>query len=199
MSKHVKIIIAEHSPVIATGIKALLAENTYFEVVAVVATFEQLQEKMIRYKNCVLIINPHFMEYSKQQMIKSVFQDCENWMVVALLTSYVEQNLLKQYHGFIELADTGQRIESKLREIVHNPEMNEHKKDNFELSDREKVVLVAVAKGMINKEIAHNLNISVHTVVSHRKNITRKTGIKSVSGLTVYALLNNLIDSNEVI
>ena len=62
------------------------------------------------------------------------------------------------------------------------------------LSSREKEILVCVAKGMINKEIADTLNISVHTVISHRKNITRKTGIKTVAGLTVYALLNNLLD-----
>ena len=63
------------------------------------------------------------------------------------------------------------------------------------LSDREKEVLVCVAKGMINKEIADRLCISVHTVVSHRKNITAKTGIKTIAGLTVYALLNNLLET----
>ena len=47
---------------------------------------------------------------------------------------------------------------------------------------------------MINKEIADHLNISVHTVVSHRKNITAKTDIKTVAGLTIYALLNNLLE-----
>ena len=62
------------------------------------------------------------------------------------------------------------------------------------LSEREKEVLVCVANGMINKEIADRLNISVHTVVSHRKNITAKTGIKTIAGLAVYALLNNLLD-----
>lgn len=67
-----------------------------------------------------------------------------------------------------------------------------------ELSAREKEILVAVAKGMLNKEIADRYNISIYTVISHRKNITRKTGIKTVAGLTVYALLNNLIDMNSI-
>jgi len=58
--------------------------------------------------------------------------------------------------------------------------------------------LVCVAKGMLNKEIADFYNISIHTVITHRKNITRKTGIKTVAGLTVYALLNNLIDPSSV-
>ena len=68
------------------------------------------------------------------------------------------------------------------------------KEDDQTLSAREKEVLVCVAKGMINKEIADQLHISIHTVITHRKNITRKTGIKTVAGLTVYALLNNLLE-----
>ncbi len=67
-----------------------------------------------------------------------------------------------------------------------------------ELSDREKEILVCVARGMLNKEIADQNNISIHTVISHRKNITRKTGIKTVAGLTVYAILNGLIDVNSI-
>ena len=68
------------------------------------------------------------------------------------------------------------------------------RQEGEDLSDREKEILVSVAKGLINKEIADKYNISIHTVISHRKNITRKTGIKTVAGLTVYALLNNLIE-----
>ena len=60
-------------------------------------------------------------------------------------------------------------------------------------------MLIAIAKGMMNKEIADQMNISIHTVISHRKNITRKTGIKSVSGLTVYALLKDLISEDDLI
>ena len=67
-----------------------------------------------------------------------------------------------------------------------------------ELSEREKEILIAVARGMLNKEIADLHGISINTVITHRKNITRKTGIKTVAGLTVYAILNNLIDISSV-
>ena len=78
-------------------------------------------------------------------------------------------------------------------------EKNIEKQEQSDLSDREKEILISIAKGMQNKEIADQHNISIHTVISHRKNISKKTGIKSVSGLTIYALLNNLINKDEFV
>ncbi|MBR4389176.1 MAG: helix-turn-helix transcriptional regulator [Prevotella sp.] len=66
------------------------------------------------------------------------------------------------------------------------------------LSDRETEVLALVAQGYINKEIADRLNIALSTVISHRKNITDKLGIKSVSALTIYAVMNGYVDINLI-
>ncbi len=66
-------------------------------------------------------------------------------------------------------------------------------KSQNKLTLRETSVLKLVAEGCTNKEIADKLNISINTVLSHRKNITSKLGIKSVSGLCVYAMMNGLI------
>lgn len=67
-----------------------------------------------------------------------------------------------------------------------------------ELSSREREVLILITKGLINKEIADKLNISLTTVISHRKNITEKLGIKSVSGLTIYAVMNGYISPDTI-
>ena len=71
-------------------------------------------------------------------------------------------------------------------------------KTEHELSVREIEVLILITKGLINKEIADKLNISLTTVISHRKNITEKLGIKSVSGLTVYAVMNGYIEADRI-
>ncbi len=67
-----------------------------------------------------------------------------------------------------------------------------------ELSAREIEVLVQITKGLINKEIADKLNISLTTVITHRKNITDKLGIKSVSGLTIYAVMNGYVEADRI-
>ena len=63
-----------------------------------------------------------------------------------------------------------------------------------QLSDRERDVIIALVQGMANKEIADHLCISVNTVITHRRNIARKLQIHSPAGLTIYAIVNNLVD-----
>lgn len=67
-----------------------------------------------------------------------------------------------------------------------------------ELSNREIEVLALIARGLLNKEIADRLNISLTTVITHRKNITEKLGIKSVSGLTIYAVMNGYVKADQI-
>lgn len=70
--------------------------------------------------------------------------------------------------------------------------------NNKDLSGREINVLQQIVRGHTNKEIAEHLNISLNTVLTHRKNITAKLGIKTVSGLTFYAIMNGLISGDEI-
>ena len=66
------------------------------------------------------------------------------------------------------------------------------------LSDREIEVLALICQGLINKEIADRLNISMTTVITHRKNITEKLGMKSVSALTIYAVMHGYVDIDKI-
>ena len=70
---------------------------------------------------------------------------------------------------------------------------------NFDaLSDRERDVIISLVQGMSNKEIADHLCISVNTVITHRRNIARKLQIHSPAGLTIYAIINGLVDISSV-
>jgi regulator of cell morphogenesis and NO signaling len=70
--------------------------------------------------------------------------------------------------------------------------------EGVEFSEREKETLIHIARGLSNKEIAEKLFLSPHTVISHRRNIIRKTGIKTAQGLAIYALLNNIISKDDL-
>ncbi len=84
------------------------------------------------------------------------------------------------------------------QKVLENSELIPEDTENSELTPREKEILKLIALGYTNQQIAEKLFISPHTVITHRKNITKKLGIKSISGLTVYAILNNLVDLEEL-
>jgi DNA-binding CsgD family transcriptional regulator len=192
-----RIIICEASEIITTGLYDILQGMAGYDVVARLDNPEQLGEKILACDANLLIINPILLGHAERNLPMQLVKEHPLLSVMALITTYIEPTLLKPYDGVIEINDSKPKIINKIGQIVKSIDKQE-KNEDVELSKREIDVLVAVAKGMMNKEIADQMNISIHTVISHRKNITRKTGIKSVSGLTVYALLNNLIDENEV-
>ena len=191
-----RVIICEASEIITAGLYDIIQSIAGFDVVMRLDSPEALTEKLLATDANILIINPSLLGFNTQSLMTQWTKENPNLVCIALETSYMDESVLKHFDGVIGINDSKLKIINKLNQIVQNDKGE--KSDDVELSKREIDVLVAVAKGMMNKEIADMMNLSIHTVISHRKNITRKTGIKSVSGLTVYALLNNLIDENEV-
>ena len=74
----------------------------------------------------------------------------------------------------------------------------DNKANAKKISNREKDILKYVALGYTNKEISNKLYISTHTVITHRKNISSKLGIKTIAGLTVYAIINKIIKTDDI-
>ena len=106
------------------------------------------------------------------------------------------------WHTEQDFADHCAIEDDILRPALTKQESHSHRRhqqqETEELSDREKDVLVQVVRGLSNKEIADVLCISTHTVITHRKNIARKLNIHSTAGLTIYAIVNKLVDINSL-
>ena len=110
------------------------------------------------------------------------------------------QELRKEWRDYYRVARKDrprEQIEKRLSAALKNSSEKETYDDSNELSVREREILTAVAKGKTNKEIADEFNISIHTVISHRKNISHKLGINSIAGLTIYAVMNKLLDVED--
>ena len=191
-----RVIICEASEIIAIGLAEIIDGMAQFDVVARLDSPEHLSEKITATDANLLIIDPMLLGFHSKDFLSQLGKEHPNMVIIALVSTYLDHSMLTPFGGVIEINDTKSKVISKMNEFAQSEATKNT--DDVELSKRETDVLIAVAKGMMNKEIADQMNISIHTVISHRKNITRKTGIKSVSGLTVYALLNNLIDENEV-
>lgn len=156
--------------------------------------------------------------------IQEVFPECPDckmfteWRDTIILIDIQYEEFIRKHHKFLrkrELSIVGicfncqQIYDASLFDEVLLPTDNQgllfSKLSKFsnlgnrtrttnQLSSREIEVLKLVALGQSNKQISEKLFISIHTVITHRKHITSKLGVKSISGLTLYAVINNLID-----
>ena len=194
-----KIAIAEPSILLRTGLEQLLHELPDAEIIFSTDNLSSLYARINALHPDILIVNPLLYDYAKRATIRAEFDSLPNLRLIGLVTSYVESQHQRQFAGVIELNDDFQRIKSTLNQVTNSLQSDGDEPDTDPLSDREKEVLICLSKGLKNNEIADTLNISVHTVITHRKNIVRKTGIKSVAALTVYAILNNLIEEKDII
>lgn len=193
-----KIVIAEPSPIVSAGLLRFFEDLNQLQVVSVVDNIDDLNDKMIVYNPDILIVNPLMIGYTNNNIVRQINQNYPDTICVALVTTFVDKNLLRYFKEIIDLSDNKQKVANKIFGLLNNNEDSLSQNESVDLSNRETDVLICVAKGMTNKDISDMLNISVHTVITHRKNIVKKTGIKSVSGLTVYALLNNLLEESEI-
>ena len=194
MSTNKRIVIIEQYAMIAQGLKLMIDEIKGYEVSAIIADAHYL-ERIVPLHPDIIIINPSLIDIKKKGELDDMTQRLPNTLFAALVYQYVDPDVLRYFKTTIEISDSREKIALKLRQLL---ETGEQPAESTELSDREKEILIAVAKGLTNKSIAEQYHLSIHTVITHRKNLTRKTGIKSVSGLTVYAILNNLIDIKDV-
>lgn len=187
-----KVTVIEASEIVAAGIVAIIEKHPEFVVEQVLSNPSYFNSNS---DADIIIINPSVIDYNDRLDIRSYFGGT-NAAIIALTHNNHEESVLRQYDECLGIYDNSARIIQKLKNAL---EQNAQipKSDINELSSRERDILAAVAKGKTNKEIADEFNISVYTVISHRRNISQKLGINSIPGLTVYAIMNKLIDMSD--
>ncbi len=193
-----KILILEPSVLIAEGLRHVIDNFAGYDVCGIIRNQEgDIWAKIDDFNADLVIADPSVFDNRDRAGAHDMIKGIANAPVMALISTATDAAYASTYDGTIYLSDTSDDIEQKISTVMKAAPA-EQRGEGEELSSREKEILVCVAKGMLNKEIADHFNISIYTVITHRKNITRKTGIKTVAGLTVYALLNNLIDMNAM-
>jgi DNA-binding NarL/FixJ family response regulator len=154
----------------------------------------QLKGAFGRQNPDILIINPSVLGPVSLQQIKKELSN-SNLKCVALQNSLFDNVTLKAYDEIISIYDSAEQINEKLTRVIIEPESD---KRHESLTLREKEIIICIIKGMTNKQIAEKLYLSTHTVISHRRNIATKLQIHSTAGLTIYAIVNKLVELGEI-
>lgn len=199
MSIALKIAIAEPSAIIRTGLETVLKKLPGFRIqVTEIGTADLLQETLRMQQPDLLIINPSIAGCFALEQIKEE-TTCTNMKCIALLYTVADHVLLRPYDDQINIYDSPDELRHKLERLhaVKEEEGTEGEEQQT-LSTREKEIVVCVVKGMTNREIADRLFLSTHTVITHRRNIARKLQVHSASGLTIYAIVNKLVELNDI-
>ena len=189
--REVTYIVVHPYDIIRFGLTNVLKHVSESHVINVSKTEELLDYSPII--GNVMVLIPKDLFHENEKFLQDVLFHCDFktfiWISEMPAQSYDET--------ILSVSDSRSILLHKLEKAWIKKDKHEENNDSTELSKREIEVLKLIVRGYTNKEIAEQLYLSIHTVISHRKNITEKTCIKTIPGLTMYAILKKIIDISE--
>lgn len=192
---NIKIVIAENSLILRSGISAVLKRlSDYTFSINEVSNMDAFMLFSRLHHPEIAIINPLFLGGVS---IANYKRDNPDTKVVALVSGYFDNKTLADFDGSISIFDDLDTVNDTISSVLHIEEDD----DNIEteqLSQREKEIIGCVVKGLTNKAIAEKLSISIHTVITHRRNISKKLQIHSSAGLAIYAIVNKIVEIQDI-
>lgn len=187
-----KVYIVHGSAIIQNGLAHILRKNFKCVVIGYSNFISLLQSEDNYYSRAIIFIEDEIANSDEYLEFIDKFNELKSFSLI----NCPSENKTSNTQYSLLLCNSEDEIYEQVKHVFKQQEIVEDEADG--LSNREIDVLKLVARGFANKEIADNLFISTHTVMSHRKNITEKLGIKSISGLTVYAIINSYIDTTNL-
>ena len=192
-----KIAIIDPNTLSVLGLKAILQNVMPIMTVDTFGSFSELQaNKPEQYF--------HYFVAMNVVLQNRTFFQANRRKTIVLTLSLDSASQLNEFHSLCINVPEKELIRSLLAiqqhghpQGKHMPELPQTLQQKI-LTDREIEVMTLIVQGYINKEIADRLNIGLATVVTHRKNIMDKLGMKSVSALTIYAVMHGYVDINKI-
>jgi DNA-binding NarL/FixJ family response regulator len=195
--KQLRILLIDDSFIVREGVKTLLS---MFGLPYSMEECEKVPSDLVRLlsrtKPNLVMVRPDLLE--QFHVLPRNNGDNDRVCYVGLSNESTSPKLMGRFDFMLSLISDKTTLFQTLNTIIKSAGYVGEKSESAGLSERELTILKFVALGHTNNEIGERLFISTHTVMTHRKNITRKLGIKTVSGLTVYAILNNLVKVEEL-
>jgi DNA-binding NarL/FixJ family response regulator len=213
----IKVLVTDDHPVVRKGLQSCLARQGHLKVVGEAADGEEALRKTRELRPDVVLMDISMPGMSGLAVTEVLRKEAPQIKVLVLSVhtnkDYIFRVIKAGAHGYVSKEAPPEELLRAI-ECVHagEPYFSEEiaraaltefvssggKKEPFsDLTPREREVLVAIAEGRSNKEIADRLNIGVRTIETHRERIMRRLDIHSVAGLTKYAIANGLISLEE--
>ncbi len=188
----INIGLVEPSQIICEGLTTILLKAESHNRIFRFDSLDEMIAAIPTHRISLAIINPALAKHNIPDFIqKRNSLQLNAW--IGILYTLHDRDVLTLFDATIQITDSSEQIAETIHQLSVNKCHCSNCHQSESLTSREIDILRQITLGLSNKEIADKLNISVHTVVSHRKNIICKTGIKSQAGLTIYAISNKII------
>ncbi|WP_295728331.1 LuxR C-terminal-related transcriptional regulator [uncultured Muribaculum sp.] len=192
--KPLSIAIITQSQVIASGLTCMLQRAKSLPIGDIRTIDTSNIEKDLRSAPCrILMIDPVAAGPAQVTTLRDLLPPAT--IFVAISACLLPQEVIRAFDYTFSIYDHPAILTDIITKI--NAETDETDETKA-LSQREKEVVIGIVKGMSNKEIASEMNVSVNTVMTHRRNITAKLQIHSAAGLTIYAIVSKLVRLDEI-
>lgn len=192
MRHHISIALMLPSPLMVAGIGTLLRSLPDLPCTVTELQPDGYMEAIARMRPAILIVDP-VINGVEWDALKS--SSSSPLKIIAVLTQQMPKTALRWFDDSFSIYDNATAIIDVIRRNVKADEDIDKGKD---LSPREKEVIVGIVKGLSNKEIALEMNVSVNTVMTHRRNIAAKLHIHTPAGLTIFAIVSNLVKLEDI-
>jgi DNA-binding NarL/FixJ family response regulator len=197
MDKHrLHIAIMVYSHIIYEGLHNIISQSDMDCLMCKVDSLDDL-EHILHSKNIDILITNPMQLVNREKELRKIRRNYPDLSVVGINLGVIDTDLLSLLDSSFTIFDSVENVMHKLQKAGNNTEQKSKANDD-NLTEREIEVLTRLVHGLSNKEIADSLNISIHTVITHRKNITAKTGIRSQPGLTIYAISKKIISIEDI-
>jgi len=188
MNNKINIFIFSNSDTILTGLYGIINEMGTEPILITCKEDFLNYSQLLGYR---LIIGDRNLITESSSYLEKNFATSER-------TRYLFLSLTDEIENELHINDSSAVLQQKIQNISNSILNSNQIAQNQELTPREIDVLKLLAVGFTIKEIANELIISTHTAISHRKNISEKIGIKTISGLTMYAVIKGIIDIKDI-
>lgn len=196
MNNDISIGIIVPSPAFAVGLKTVLEQyGPQFRVDVIFRDLASFTEHAPRTIDMILL-DAAIFGFSLHVNPRDSFPDFPNSPLVGITVEQLMPETITRFDGLLHIYDEGEHIARQMKaayDAFHAKPDDAGAVGDY-VTNREKEIIVAIAKGLSNKEIANDLCLSPHTIATYRKRISSKLGIRGAAGFATYAMINNLLE-----
>lgn len=195
--KRYNVGILSPSHIVTSGLCSLQEQIKEMALTFLSLNDSDIESQIIKHHLVAIIADPLSKSFHQLIELRNENEKSKSIPLITISSSLLPNDLSEIADARLSIYDSPATIIQTIQTLVSS-HVNEVEDARTDLTPREKEIVVGIVKGLSNKEIAQEINVSVNTVMTHRRNIASKLQIHSPAGLTIYAIVSKLVSIDDI-